>query len=169
MRFLFQNHKYGQIIGTLMLLLVLTLFAKLSPDQTQTSAGRKFLLQEISKDMQIKSEIKIKDSIVAEITQGDQTGYALFAKTSGKYKLQQYWFSPEKIDTDAVLINGKSYIVGVCDATEVDSVKIDFTDPDTKKIVESKKVDLQGKKLFVVPSPDVKSYMVTVRSNDKEG
>ena len=30
MRFLFQNHKYGQIIGTLMLLLVLTLFAKLS-------------------------------------------------------------------------------------------------------------------------------------------
>lgn len=169
MRFLFQNHKYGQIIGTLMLLLVLTLFAKLSPDQTQTSAGREFLLQEISKDMQIISEIKIKDSIIAEITQGDQTGYALFAKTSGKYKLQQYWFSPEKIDTDAVLINGKSYIVGVCDATEVDSVKIDFTDPDTKKIVESKKVDLQGKKLFVVPSPDVKSYMVTVHSNDKEG
>lgn len=164
-----RNHKYGQIIGTLMLLLVLTLFAKLSPDQTQTSAGREFLLQEISKDMQIKSEIKIKDSIIAEITQGDQTGYALFAKTSGKYKLQQYWFSPEKIDTDAVLINGKSYIVGVCDATEVNSVKIDFTDPDTKKIVESKKVDLQGKKLFVVPSPDVKSYMVTVRSNDKEG
>ena len=75
----------------------------------------------------------------------------------------------KKIDTDAVLINGKSYIVGVCDATEVDSVKIDFTDPDTKKIVESKKVDLQGKKLFVVPSPDVKSYMVTVHSNDKEG
>ena len=70
MRFLFQNHKYGQIIGTLMLLLVLTLFAKLSPDQTQTSAGREFLLQEISKDMQIKSEIKIKDSIIAEITQG---------------------------------------------------------------------------------------------------
>lgn len=164
-----RNYKYGQIIGTLMLLLVLTLFAKLSPDQTQTSAGREFLLQEISKDMQIISEIKIKDSIIAEITQGDQTGYALFAKTSGKYKLQQYWFSPEKIDTDAVLINGKSYIVGVCDATEVDSVKIDFTDPDTKKIVESKKVDLQGKKLFVVPSPDVKSYMVTVRSNDKEG
>lgn len=61
MRFLFQNHKYGQIIGTLMLLLVLTLFAKLSLDQTQTSAGRKFFLQEISKDMQIKSEIKIKD------------------------------------------------------------------------------------------------------------
>lgn len=88
MRFLFQNHKYGQIIGTLMLLLVLTLFAKLSLDQTQTSAGRKFFLQEISKDMQIKSEIKIKDSIIAEITQGDQTGYALFAKTSGKYKLQ---------------------------------------------------------------------------------
>ena len=143
-----------------MLLLVLTLFAKLSPDQTQTSAGREFLLQEISKDMQIKSEIK--DSIIAEITQGDQTGYALFAKTSGKYKLQQYWFSLEKIDTDVVLINEKSYIVGVCDATEVDSVKIDFTDPDTKKIVESKKVDLQGKKLFVVPSPDVKSYMVTV-------
>ena len=133
MRFLFQNHKYGQIIGTLMLLLVLTLFAKLSLDQTQTSAGRKFFLQEISKDMQIKSEIKIKDSIIAEITQGDQTGYALFAKTSGKYKLQQYWFSPEKIETDAVLINGKSYIVGVCNATEVDSVKIDFTDPDTKK------------------------------------
>ena len=133
MRFLFQNHKYGQIIGTLMLLLVLTLFAKLSLDQTQTSAGRKFFLQEISKDMQIKSEIKIKDSIIAEITQGDQTGYALFAKSSGKYKLQQYWFSPEKIDTDAVLINGKSYIVGVCNATEVDSVKIDFTDPDTKK------------------------------------
>jgi len=150
-----------------MLLLVLTLFAKLSPDQTQTSAGREFLLQEISKDMQIKSEIK--DSIIAEITQGDQTGYALFAKTSGKYKLQQYWFSLEKIDTDVVLINEKSYIVGVCDATEVDSVKIDFTDPDTKKIVESKKVDLQGKKLFVVPSPDVKSYMVTVHSNDKEG
>lgn len=71
-----------------MLLLVLTLFAKLSLDQTQTSAGRKFFLQEISKDMQIKSEIKIKDSIIAEITQGDQTGYALFAKTSGKYKLQ---------------------------------------------------------------------------------
>lgn len=45
-----------------MLLLVLTLFAKLSLDQTQTSAGRKFFLQEISKDMQIKSEIKIKDS-----------------------------------------------------------------------------------------------------------
>lgn len=62
------------------------------------------------------------------------------------------------------MINEKSYIVGVCDATEVDSVKIDFTDPDTKKIVESKKVDLQGKKLFVVPSPDVKSYMVTVHS-----
>lgn len=83
--------------------------------------------------MQIKSEIKIKDSIIAEITQGDQTGYALFAKTPGKYKLQQYWFSPEKIDTDAVLINGKSYIVGVCNATEVDSVKNCFTDPDTKK------------------------------------
>lgn len=33
-----------------MLLLVLTLFAKLSLDQTQTSAGRKFFLQEISKD-----------------------------------------------------------------------------------------------------------------------
>ena len=145
MRFLFQNHKYGQIIGTLMLLLVLTLFAKLSPDQTQTSAGREFLLQEISKDMQIKSEIKIKDSIIAEITQGDQTGYALFAETSGKYKLQQYWFSLEKIDTDVVLINEKSYIVGVCDATEVDSVKIDFTDPDTKKIVESKKVDCKAK------------------------
>ena len=34
MRFLFQNHKYGQIIGTLMLLLVLTLFAleQLVPD-----------------------------------------------------------------------------------------------------------------------------------------
>lgn len=41
MRFLFQNHKYGQIIGTLMLLLVLTLFAKLSLDQTQTSGRKK--------------------------------------------------------------------------------------------------------------------------------
>jgi hypothetical protein len=36
-----------------MLLLVLTLFAKLSPDQTQMPVGREFLLQEISKDMQM--------------------------------------------------------------------------------------------------------------------
>lgn len=45
----FQNHKYGQIIGTLMLLLVLTLFAKLSLDQTQTSAGRKFFCRKFQK------------------------------------------------------------------------------------------------------------------------
>lgn len=34
----------------------------------------------------------------------------------------------------------------------------------TRKNSRIKKVDLQGKKLFVVPSPDVKSYMVTVHS-----
>ena len=41
-----------------MLLLVLTLFSKLSPDQTQMPEGREFLLQEFSKDMQMIREPK---------------------------------------------------------------------------------------------------------------
>lgn len=120
-------------------------------------------------DINIVSEITIGDSLICQVQSRSRNGYVIFEKVRSGYVYCQHFLSSEDIIISNIDINEQFFYVLICNKPHLENVEIVYSNPDSSKVIETKKRELNGNMMCIVESIDASYYVIEATFYDTNG
>ncbi len=121
------------------------------PDYDTRPLRQQLLCATVGAEVEIVDEEVLGTDVICQLRIGDQIGFAQFRDFLGKLRLEQYDVSNSDRMVQFLEVDGRSWILLICDQPQVHQAVIHYQDIAAGTFIPGDPIDMAGRQMVLVP------------------